>query len=104
MDKHFQKGAVVHALDTNTGTWRDASILHISKLTVTVLFPGFRVGRNSMTETIDDGLTCDPSKWPIRNAFAPPETKLKKRGSFLLGYEPGQKIVDDVVRIRCFLM
>jgi hypothetical protein len=101
MDKKFRQQEAVQALDTNTGTWREATIRLLSALTVTILFPAFAAGKNTLTETISEEAVRFPSTWPIRKREDPkPEAldrRTRRRAGVKLPYEPSNRILDDVV-------
>ena len=103
MDKKFGPKEAVHALDTNTGTWRVALVQFITRVTVTLIFPEFASRKNTLTETIHEEALTTMSAWPIRKAFdvSEPESlgrRVRRRqGAATLTYEPSSRILDDVV-------
>jgi hypothetical protein len=102
MDRVFRKGSAVEALDTKTGTWREATILVVSPRTVSVRFTGFARGKCDATEWI--GEDCPRSNWPVRNPTptAVEAVGTKKRAQRAVrhcSYDPFTRALADTVSI-----
>ena len=97
----------IEALDTDTGTWRPATIKEfyppktnahgqIENYDVSVVYHNFSGPKARRTISVNIG----HKHWPIRKCTAPKELP-KSRSRNILRYDPKTKIVGDTVYTRC---
>ena len=96
----------IEALDTDTGTWREAKTKEvypktnadgqIQKYDVSVVYNNFSGPKAKRTILVN----LRHKNWPIRKCTAPKELP-KSRSRNILRYDPKTKIVGDTVYTRC---
>ncbi len=106
MDKFFEPGAEVHAIDSITGVWRNAKVVEISPRTVKLHFYKFNSKKFGLADlTLPSALSSKASKahWPIRRPVEGEMSREQRRALSQItvwSYKPENCICYDTVYYR----